>query len=491
MRAAAAIATRTPVLASPVAALAGVLGVAAALRFSELGARGFWRDEAVTVQLVRKSFGGMLGAIPHSEGTPPLYYVLAWGWTRLFGTSEAGIRSLSALAGTLAVAVVYLIGRELFGRRVALAAALLAAVHPLLVWHAQDARAYSLYVLLGAASLSCFVRALGRPTRGHLAAWAATSALALCTHYFAAFLVVPEAAWLLRAHLRRPTMLAVAAVGFAGVALLPLALEQRSSASVAWIGEIARWRRVRELAEEFLVGPQPPHRDLLAAVVGVCALAALAMLLARGGRRERRGAALLGALAIATVALPLALSLAGLDYFLSRNAIAAWAPLALVVAAGVASRSAGLAGAALLAAICAVSVGVVAASADEPKFGGEDWRGAARALGPATADRAVVLWLGVGEGAFALYRPHAAPLPATGAVVREVDVVAVGPSHDAALLARRDSLFPRPPFRRAGRIEGRFFVVVRFVAPAPRRVRRQSLVSGAPAYSAAVLLDRR
>src|SRR5581483_1847235 len=114
----------SPALAARGLALAGVLGVGAGLRFSELGARGFWRDEAVTVQLVRRSLGGMLDAIPRSEGTPPLYYVLAWGWTRLFGTSEAGLRSLSALAGTLAIGLVYLAGRELFGRRVALAAAL-------------------------------------------------------------------------------------------------------------------------------------------------------------------------------------------------------------------------------------------------------------------------------------------------------------------------------------------------------------------------------
>jgi mannosyltransferase len=87
--------------------VAGVVALGAALRFSELDARGFWRDEAVTVELVRRGFGSMLSAIPHSEGTPPLYYILAWGWTRIFGSDEAGLRSLSAVAGTAAVLVVY------------------------------------------------------------------------------------------------------------------------------------------------------------------------------------------------------------------------------------------------------------------------------------------------------------------------------------------------------------------------------------------------
>jgi len=43
----------------------------------------------------------MLHAIPHSEATPYLYYVLAWPWTHVFGSGEVGIRSLSALAGTV------------------------------------------------------------------------------------------------------------------------------------------------------------------------------------------------------------------------------------------------------------------------------------------------------------------------------------------------------------------------------------------------------
>ena len=66
--------------------LAGIVALAGALRFSELGARGFWRDEAVTVELVRKGLGGMLGAIPDSEGTPPLYYVVSYfsGWDENF-----------------------------------------------------------------------------------------------------------------------------------------------------------------------------------------------------------------------------------------------------------------------------------------------------------------------------------------------------------------------------------------------------------------------
>ena len=480
--------------AAPVSRRVGVVlvvGLAAALRFSELGARGFWRDEAVTVQLARRSFGGMLEAIPHSEGTPPLYYVLAWLWTRLFGSSEAGIRSLSALAGTIAVLVVYAIGVELVSHRVALAAALLAAVNPLLVWHSQDARSYGLFTLLGALSFLAFLRALANPGTAELVAWTLASALALGTHYFAAFLVVPEAIWLLASRRRRTSVVvAVGAFGLVGAALVPLALAQRSSAEIGWIAQIPRLRRIRELAEQFLVGPQAPAAHTLAALASVCVLGALVVLLTRGSERERRGALLAGAVAAAAMLLALALSLAGIDYFLSRNLIVAWVPLAVTAAAGFAGSRSGAVGAAALAVLVGLSLAVVVSTARKPKFGGEDWRGAARALGTSTDDRAVVLWLGVGADPFVLYRPHARRMSEAGAFVREVDVVSVGADH-AGISSKGASLYPPEPFRQAARIDERYFTIVRFRSAHAQHVRPATLVSGGPGYSAAVLLDQR
>src|ERR671917_1982807 len=88
--------------------LAGIVVAGALLRFVTLGDQSYWGDEGVTVALVRMSFGDMLDTIPRSESTPPLYYVLAWVWTRALGSSEEwGLRSLSALAGTATIPVLY------------------------------------------------------------------------------------------------------------------------------------------------------------------------------------------------------------------------------------------------------------------------------------------------------------------------------------------------------------------------------------------------
>ena len=52
-------------------------------------------------------------------------------------------------------------------------------------------------VLFAAAALFYFARSLERPSPASLALWALASALALSSHYFAAFLIVPQALWLL------------------------------------------------------------------------------------------------------------------------------------------------------------------------------------------------------------------------------------------------------------------------------------------------------
>jgi uncharacterized membrane protein len=77
--------------------------VGAALRFATLGAQSYWFDETTTVQLVRMSFGGMLHRIRVDQTTPPLYFSLAWLWSRIFGSGEVGLRSLSAVLGTLMI----------------------------------------------------------------------------------------------------------------------------------------------------------------------------------------------------------------------------------------------------------------------------------------------------------------------------------------------------------------------------------------------------
>ena len=90
-------------------ALAGLTALGVAVRFASLGVQSYHHDEVITaMRVIPGSFGQMLREVKASESNPPLYYVLAWGWAKAFGTGEVGLRSLTALFGAATVPVAYL-----------------------------------------------------------------------------------------------------------------------------------------------------------------------------------------------------------------------------------------------------------------------------------------------------------------------------------------------------------------------------------------------
>jgi mannosyltransferase len=436
--------------------LAALTAAGAALRFATLSTQSFWLDEAVTHQLVGRSFGGMLGAIPHSESTPPAYYVIAWVWARVFGSSEAGLRSLSALVGTATIVVLALIARRRGGERAGLAAAALAASSPLLIWYSQEARAYALLVLLCAATVWCLQR---EDWRG----WALAAALALATHYFALFVVGPEVVWLALRRRRSPApAVAIGFVALVGAALLPLAIVQARGNRASFIHSSSLASRVAQVPKQFLIGYATPHATLLTVIAAVLAVA-LALQLRR---RDRA----MVALAAAGLAVPLVLAVAGADYVITRNLITAMIPL--VVLAGVAAART-RAGPALVAGICAAGVVAYAGVEGNVAYQRDDWRGVASAIGPIRGPIAVVLEPASGSLPLAIYAPlHVIPpLYATALTTREVDVVDLG--RDVAVPAALPPLAGfTPTVERTPE-----FTLVRYRAPVPTQTTVPAIIT--------------
>src|SRR5919201_1687111 len=403
--------------------LAALTALAAILRFSTLHVQSFWFDEAVTVQLVRGSFGHMLSSIGGSESTPPLYYAVVWVWSRVFGHGEVGLRSLSALAGTAFVVVAYLAGKELASRRVAVVIAALAAVNPLLIWYSQEARSYSLLALFAGLSFWLFARLLREQRDSTLVWWTVASALAIATHYFAAFVVVPEAVWLiLRARDCRRPLLATLALVAVGGALLPLLLRQRRLDLTSFITQSSLAKRVVQVAKQFVVGYSSPAQTVVV-VLGALAIAvALGLVFARLVERERRAAKLAAVIGVVAVGIPVLLAILGADYLDTRNVLGAWLPLMLVPAVGLGCRHAGRTGLATTAGLCAIGLFVTVAVWANPAYQRENDRGAARALGPHTLPRAILVTPASASVPLGIYVGSFSPAPCP---VREVDLVAM------------------------------------------------------------------
>jgi 4-amino-4-deoxy-L-arabinose transferase-like glycosyltransferase len=478
--------------ARPLRALAAITVAGAALRFATLGTQSFWLDEAATVNLLHKSFGSMLSGISAGESTPPLYYILAWLWAKLFGTSEAGLRSLSALIGTGTIPLAYALGRRISGHIAGLVAAALCAFNPLLVWYSQEARSYALLVLMSGLTLLALLAALERPTQRRLALWAAAGCAALATHYFAGFLVAPEAAWLLyRTGARRRAAVAAGAVVIAAAALLPLALHQRSTGAAEFISATSLPRRLAQIPKQFALGYQGPLATvLIVAAALLLAYAVLRLVMStQGAGRDR--AYLFAGLGVASIVAPLVLSVIGPDYLLARNVLAAWLPLGVAVAAGFAAPQATRQGIAAGALLCAIGIALVVAVAADGRYQRDDWRSAARALGTPTQPRAIVVTPASGARPLLLYLPGVQRVPPAGVDVKELDFVGMAPR-----LPGEAAQPPRPPtvgaflFKEFARKQAATYTVVRERSPVPSHITATVGASSLDGRPAVVLYQR-
>jgi mannosyltransferase len=349
--------------------LTGTVILAVLLRLPGLGSRSLWLDEGAEYDAVRGSFGHMLDRVVHRESTPPLSYVYEWLFTKAIGTTEFALRFPFALLGIALVPVMYVAARELAGHRAGLIAAALTACNPMLVWHSQDARSYSLLALLLAATIPAL-------SRGRLWRWAGLAAAALATHHFAIFVVLPEAAWLLRERGRA----AWRQIALPAVALVPLAVlaASQSGARSSWIAGISIFTRLVQIPAGFLEGYQLTRP--VGAALGLVLVAAVApALLAAWPHPAGRRMLALGAIVIA---LPLAAAALGHDYILHRNVIGALVALTLAAAIGFERLRLGVP---LVVGLCAIWVGITVATAGDPKYRREDWRGAAHATRGARA----------------------------------------------------------------------------------------------------------
>ncbi|HSZ69968.1 MAG TPA: glycosyltransferase family 39 protein [Solirubrobacteraceae bacterium] len=480
--------------------LAALTLLAAGLRLGTLNLQSFWYDEAFTpVHVLHPGLGATLRAFVRTENTPPLWYVVVWAWSRVAGTGEVALRLPSALAGIATVPVAWgigceLAGRGVSGRRAAILCAALVAFDPLFVWYSQEARAYAFFVLFAALALLCMLRADREPTPRRMALFALAGALALLSHYFAVFLLIPMALWLLRprravgeaaraegegaprraARSRRPppraAIAAVAALALVGLALAPLIVAQGGHGT-QWIGEWALSARLEAIPQYYLTGySAAPLGHGIELLVALAILAAVGYGLWRVlTPQESNGALLALAIAACGVLLPLALALLGADYLAPRNLVAAMVPLSATIAVIAAARRTGRVGMALGA---LVALALLALSVDvdlSPRLQRGDWRGLAQVMRGGPRER-VITTVELGAAPLEYYLPPLRNLARDTLVrVREIDETGYLP------LAPGAGMPPAPGFTLAQHADVNGLILYRFRSPVPRLVSEVAL----------------
>jgi uncharacterized membrane protein len=274
--------------------LAIALVVGFLLRFWNLDLKPLWLDETITLlfslghrydDIPRETLlplGDLLAGLawqPQScrvlaqsvsaQSThPPLFFCGMHQWMGMLRDSGLSlrwqVRSLPALFGVAEIAAMYGLNRVAFSQRAGLWAAGLMAVSPFAVYLSQEARHYTLPMLLITLSMIPVVQlaqqiAFKQPqNRLRWIAWAALSSLGFYVHYFCLLAFVAQVVTLLGVILplrqwRQLTKIGMV-IGLVGLSLLPwlpflLGHSQRSETDwlrfegggvLDWLGPIAR-----------------------------------------------------------------------------------------------------------------------------------------------------------------------------------------------------------------------------------------------------------
>ncbi|MEA2217124.1 MAG: mannosyltransferase [Solirubrobacteraceae bacterium] len=462
----------------PLLALTFLAGV---LRLSTLDLQSFWGDEAFTpVHLLHPSLWATLREIGRTENTPPLWYLLEWADFRVLGDGEVALRLPSALAGIAAVPVAWAIGRELSGRRAAVACAAFVAVNPLFVWYSQEARSYGLFVLTAALAMLSFVRAQREPTRGRMAVFALAGSLALLTHYFAVFLLMPMVLWLLwEPRTRRAALGATGTIVLVGAALIPLIHAQLAHNRVQWIGEWPLSSRLREIPRNYLAGYYAGGLGNKGEpLVALPVLAGLGLGLWRMRRRPQNLRAALVPLTLAAcgILLPIMLVAVGEDFLAPRNLIGAMIPLTALIAVIVVWPGTGRTGIALALVICLAFLAVSLDVNRDVSLQREDWRGLSNALAQGSGNRAITALYGFGSTPLEYYMGFHLLAKSGSVAVTEID-------ETGDITVHSPPPPPAPGFRLLGRVRAGGLVAYRFVSAVPRRLSEATLAGAGRAMT--------
>lgn len=158
------------------------------LRLYTLGSESLWLDEAIIWHRVKDGpLNFLFDWDADTQG--PIYPLLIWGWSKLFGFGEIAMRVPSVIFGVLSIHAIYLLGRRLFNNTAAMWAAVFAAINPFLLYYSQEARPYTVWLWASLMAIWYLVRFMERHSRVNERGWIILTLIALYTHPYGPFLL--------------------------------------------------------------------------------------------------------------------------------------------------------------------------------------------------------------------------------------------------------------------------------------------------------------
>ena len=121
----------------------------------------FWNDEILSLVLIQdRSLGHMMSAWGDTiNQAPPLYFILGWGWDKLFGSSELSLRLFGSFCLCLALLITWRCLCSIWGHFAsAIGTVSVYCLSSLVLYHNTEARMYGLFVLTCSIGLYYYLR---------------------------------------------------------------------------------------------------------------------------------------------------------------------------------------------------------------------------------------------------------------------------------------------------------------------------------------------
>jgi uncharacterized membrane protein len=208
-------------------ALAGIILLGTLLRFWHLDLKPLWLDEVLTaffslgleyndlpldvvfpLSTLQEFFTlepeascrDIAQTLAQESTHPPLFFCLMHSWLRFTGTEPLAwaLRSFPALIGVSAIAAIYCLNRLIFSPMAGLIAAALMAVSPFAVYLSQEARHYTLPMLLIILALLALIPIQQRlyhqqlPSPWLWLGWGMVNSIGCYVHYFFLLAVIAQ-----------------------------------------------------------------------------------------------------------------------------------------------------------------------------------------------------------------------------------------------------------------------------------------------------------
>ena len=174
--------------------LIGIISIGAILRFYKLDFQSVWLDELHTMKEAdpKFSFSEVYADVIDHEQMPPLYFYTVNLLFKLFGYTSFVVRFYSAIIGVFGIYFTYLLGKEMFSKRVGIIAAALISVNYFQLFYSQEARPYIFLYLLSILSFYYLIRYLKDNSIKNALAHGFIAGLMISFHFFGLFVLFSQ-----------------------------------------------------------------------------------------------------------------------------------------------------------------------------------------------------------------------------------------------------------------------------------------------------------